>query len=189
MCRTCSTCHADWVASSVIDSMDLEDIDANGFDVYRQWLYGANFATSDVDKGDDELRCIRLIDAHVVGDFVEESSFVQDVREGMVKCSLNMSNASRYSLLVQVYENTNGPCALRKCFIDLCLLMNRHTSTEYQETPKDIRKDLRLRLRERTMAHSKEEVSSFMSTAGYFERDEAGIDKVYDTTGDESIDS
>ncbi|KAH6873359.1 hypothetical protein BKA58DRAFT_468997 [Alternaria rosae] len=159
-----------------------------GFDVYRQWLYGANFATSDADKGDDELRCIRLIDAHVVGYFIQDSSFIQDVREESVKCGLKISNASRYNLLVRVYENTNGPCALRKCFIDLCLLVNRHTSSEYEEVPKDIRKDLRLRLRERTMACGKEEVFIFTSTAGYFEQDEAGIDKVDDTNGNESMD-
>ena len=186
---TCPTCRTKWVAPLEFLCMNLEDLSADGFDMYIQWLYGSSLPTYDADEGDDELRCIRLINAHIVGDVVEDSEFAKAVRQKIVKCSLNMTDASRHKLLLPVYENTNGPCILRKCFIDLCMLQNIHTATEWEETPKEIRKDFRLRLRERTMARNDEEVLSFMSYEGYIEQDEADDDEVDDTTGDESLDS
>ena len=170
---TCPTCRAEWVASEFFESMHLEHVDANGFDVYIQWLYGSGLPTYNADKGDDELRCIRLIDAHIVGDFVKDSSFVQAVRQEIIVYTLNVSDVSRNNLTVRVYANTNGACALRKCFIDLCILKGKDMMSLLHGNPADIVQDLFARLLQRTKARSDKDIWTFMSAAGHIEQDEA----------------
>ncbi|KAI4958967.1 hypothetical protein J4E86_002687 [Alternaria arbusti] len=187
--NTCPTCRAEWVEPPSSQSMDLAQVEVNGFDMYAQWLYGSSLPSYNADEDGGELRCIRLINAHIVGDLLKDSQFVQAVRKEIIKCSLNISDASRYTLLTHVYESTKDRCALRKLFIDLHILRNKHTRAQMREAPKAITHDLIYRLLERSRTLRDEDVWSFMRDEGYIEQDEANIDEVDDTTGNESLDS
>jgi len=186
--NTCPTCRAKWVEPPSFQSMDLAQVKVNGFDMYVQWFYGSSLPAYNADGEGGELCCIRLINAHIVGDLLEDSQFVQAVRKEVIKCSLNISDASRYTLLAHVYKSTNGRCALRKLFIDLHILRNRHIMAQMREAPEDITHDLIRRLLERSRALRDEDVWSFMSDEGHIEQEEADIDEVDDSTGNESVD-
>jgi len=187
--NTCPICRAEWVEPPSFQPMDLAQVEVNGFDMYAQWFYGSSLPAYNANGEGGELRCIRLINAHIVGDLLKDSQFVQAVRKEIIKCSLDISDASRNRLLAHVYKSTHDRWALRKFFIDLHILRNRHIRAQMREAPKVIIHDLIHRLLERSRALRDEDVWSFMSDEEHIEQDEADIDEVDDTTGNESLDS
>ena len=188
---TCPTCRTKWVDPSPLDCMVLEDLSADGFDMWAQWLYGSSLPTYSADQGEDEVRCIRLIDAHIVGDFVKDSDFVQVVRRAIISCYLNVSDVSRQNLIERVYQNTPGFSGLRRMFIDLHIATHKNifhnTFKIKRDLPRNIiQEDILLSILDKTKARNNKQVWDIMRTAGHIEQDDENVDEG-DDTGDESL--
>lgn len=188
---SCPTCRAEWVAPSSSECMVLEDLSADGFDMYAQCVYGSSLPTYSEDQGDDELRCIRLIDAHIVGDFVQDSDFVQVVRQDIISCYLNASDVSRQNLIDRVYHDTPGFSGLRRMFIDLHIATHKNifhnTFKIKRDLPRNIiQEDILLSILDKTKARNNKQVWDIMRTAGHIEQDDENVDEG-DDTGDESL--
>ncbi|KAI4644744.1 uncharacterized protein J4E78_009563 [Alternaria triticimaculans] len=125
---TCPMCRAEWVMPPFLNSVDLEDTNANDFDMYVQWLYGHTFpkyATEDRDDGDDGDEVdhfVRLYGAYFVAADYQDDEFLQAVREEIIHCSLRMTVDSRYAEFAQVLRNSVGPGYAIRFVVDLFTL-------------------------------------------------------------------
>jgi len=168
--KTCPTCHLKWIPSNFLDTASLDDIDADGFDVYVQWLYGCTIPVYKADKGDDVLRCFRLVLAHNVGETLGDIKFLQVVRQDIVECSLKMTDKARHQLMLVAYQKTTRPCALRRLVVDLFALQSKSDALKPVETPGIVLRDLMKCLMDRVEAQSEQDVWSLTSAAGHIER-------------------
>ena len=118
--NTFPTCRTDWDETPLIRSANLDEVNADGYHVYAQWLYGCNIPTFAADKEDVWLRITRLVKSHALGEISNDIEFVQVVRKEIVKCSQEIGYVVT-AAIQKAYEITEGPCALRKFFIELYL--------------------------------------------------------------------
>lgn len=87
-------CRAPWVPREVFETLTLRDFDPVGFDVYVQWLYTDNIPGYEEDSVG---RCKRLLQAHILGEAVNDLAFVNAIRREMVRDSLT-TNVGRTAL-------------------------------------------------------------------------------------------
>ncbi|KAB2102583.1 hypothetical protein AG0111_0g9091 [Alternaria gaisen] len=168
--NTCPTFRSKWILSDFFDTTSLDDMDADGFDVYVQWLYGCTIPVYEAAKGDHELRCFRLILAHEVGETLGDIEFLQVVRQEIIECSLRMTDKSRHQLMLVAYQKTTRSCALRRLFVDLFALQTNYDALKMAETPGCIFRNFVQCLMDRMKAQGEQDVWSFMSAAGHIEQ-------------------
>ncbi|CAN9163875.1 unnamed protein product [Alternaria alternata] len=174
--NTCPTCRSEWIMSDFLDTASLDDIDADGFDVYVQWLYGRIIPIYKADKGVGELRCSRLIGAHIVGDFLKDTAFLSTVRKEILKCSFDMTIKSRENLLIAAYRRTERPCELRRFLVELYTLQNETTSFSRKAAPSEVYVDILACLLEKARAQEDKHVWSSMSASGYIGQNRLGTE-------------
>ena len=170
--NTCPTCRAEWVTSPIFRSVVIIDVDPDGFETYLQWLYQRTIPTYAMDNGNDELRCFKLIDAHVVGEFLEDKEFVQVVRQEIINCSLQMDEMAHHKILLHVYGKTIGSCALRRFIIDLYVLRGSYELLDKLETTSTIFRDIMRSMMEKAKTQDVKAVWDCMISAGHIEQDE-----------------
>lgn len=82
---TCPMCRAPWIPREIFETMIFKEIDPAGFGIYMQWLYTDKIP----EYGEDGVaRCKRLIQAHMVGETLQDPFFVNAIRCEMVHNSL-----------------------------------------------------------------------------------------------------
>ncbi|KAG9192633.1 hypothetical protein G6011_11367 [Alternaria panax] len=172
--------------SEFFDTASLDDIDADGFDVYVQWLYRRVILVYQADKGDDKFCCSILTDAHIVCEFLKNIGFMKILREEIIQCSFNMTVESREKLVITAYQKTGQPCDLRKFLIELYALQNEPASFFRKAAPPEVYVDILACLLEKARAQNDKHVWSSMSAAGYIEQGEVGTDE-FGEAGDNDV--
>ncbi|KAI4648444.1 uncharacterized protein J4E79_010066 [Alternaria viburni] len=170
---TCPICRAAWVKTPFINTFNLDDTDADGFDIYVQWLYGRNIPTYLADNGDVRVRCRRLVKAHMVGENIGDAAFVEAVRREIIGNSLAETNSISVYTLNLVYRLTAGPCALRSFMIELCVL-HHNRGNWFAQAEKLVRAaliDFTARLMKDTEQQNSQQIWNSMVAAGYIEQE------------------
>jgi hypothetical protein len=168
---TCPTCRAEWVMSDFLGAFNLDDTDADGFDAYVQWLYGRKIPTYVADKGDVQVRCRRLVKAHIVGDSLGDEDFVKVVRHEIVKDSLEGAYTISVDVLNTVYKTTAGPCTLRSFMVCLYVLHGNRGNWIHQVNTlcHAALVDLTTHMLEEAELQSAEDIWTDMRDLGYIE--------------------
>jgi hypothetical protein len=178
--NTCPTCRAVWVKSPFINTFNLEDTDADGFDVYVQWLYRCAIPTYAADKEDVRFRCRRLVKAHVVGDNLGDEEFVKVVRCEIIKCSLGGTFSLSVTALKWAYSMTDGSCILRRFMTDLYALHGNRGNwlgnSQAAKLSHAIFVDLLKSPVNKTKLQTDEEAWTIMAKGGYIEEKDATDD-------------
>ena len=84
-----------------------------------QWLYSQQIPSYKADNT-DSARGVRLLKAHVVGETLEDSAFVDTIRNEIVQSAIE--SGLGYNVIDFLYQYTHKPCALRRFLVDLYAL-------------------------------------------------------------------
>ncbi|CBX98025.1 hypothetical protein LEMA_P094340.1 [Plenodomus lingam JN3] len=138
----CPFCRTIWKKSPFLQHATLHDLDADGFDVYIQWLYTSRIPSYKTKEEDGAADCIRLIKAHLVGEKLQDKGFQIAVRKQIVQESLDKSQGISSASVTYAYCKTRGSCLIRKFLIDLYAatgdyLMNSLLTITEREDGKD----------------------------------------------------
>jgi hypothetical protein len=163
-------CRAGWIKTTLLKAAKLDELDADGFDVYIQWLYGRSIPTYVVDTQDDRARCIRLIKAHIVGEFLQDVDFQQAVRSEIIEDSLE-NNGMDSAPIVFAYKETSGSCALREFLVDLYALRGDMEWFKDTALPRSVLIDLAQSLLAKIKPPKDYDVWSCMAAAGHIEQE------------------
>ena len=114
---------------AALKSSTLDHLDPDGFEVYVQWLYKDRIPHY---TGDADDRVLRLLKAHVVGETLEDTEFLFNVRKEIVEVALEARDQTRisYAVIDFAYQKTHTPCLLRRFMCDLYAVMGSARSLE-----------------------------------------------------------
>lgn len=102
----------------------LPDVDERSFDIYVEWLLHSKILASPEDEG----HCYEeFVDAYAIGLRFEDQSFCAAILHAFVEVIIDDEDYPNADIVKMAYEETPGPCSLRKFLVDLYMRLDPET--------------------------------------------------------------
>ncbi|KAF2122127.1 hypothetical protein BDV96DRAFT_137377 [Lophiotrema nucula] len=125
---TCTTCRAVWVGKPSHSQLKCADLDADSFELYIQWLY--NDQLSICQDEHDANWIFQLLQAHIAGDTLGDIEFQKAILAELIEHHMTRRSYPGETYVQHVYENTSGPCTLRRFLVDMYVYGVRELSED-----------------------------------------------------------
>ncbi|KAI8939762.1 hypothetical protein NX059_003505 [Plenodomus lindquistii] len=131
----CPFCRTTWKKSPFFHQSELHELDADGFEVYANWLYTARIPSYRLSKGENTTDCTRLIKAHLLGEKLQDKGFQLAVRKHIVQESLDNVQGISLASITYGYSAMKGPSTFKQFLVDLYAATGDITWLDHQKPP------------------------------------------------------
>ncbi|KAF1843702.1 uncharacterized protein K460DRAFT_291217, partial [Cucurbitaria berberidis CBS 394.84] len=179
--NTCPMCRTTWSNKKITKHEVFREIESELFEVYVQWLYQQSIPKYMEAKDDGpEIHCYRLLEAHMLGETLQDTDFQQAIRQEIIEfCLANPKCIDTDVIELVFHDNIAEDHILRKLILELyALLGDPDWLVNTEEVPHRFIVDLAQAYvrKSKILLSAGGDVRKVLAEAGYIEQDDASLE-------------